>query len=54
MTMNGKNPDTCTCTHALLALLLLFFMVLRPGWGHCAEFILLYSNDNRGETEPCG
>ncbi len=41
-----------------LALLLLSPAVAAPAWaagtGGGQEFLLFYSNDNRGETEPCG
>lgn len=54
MKMNGKNPDIALFRLGALPLILSLFMLLPPSLGHCNEFILLYSNDNRGETEPCG
>ncbi|MDY0350847.1 MAG: hypothetical protein RBR09_06290 [Desulfobulbaceae bacterium] len=53
--MNGKNPDTSRSGPGTLLLLVAMLLVLlRPAAGLGNEFILLYSNDNRGETEPCG
>lgn len=52
--MNGKNPDILITGRGILPLLLLLFIFLPAGAGHCAEFVLLFSNDNRGEIEPCG
>jgi len=53
--MNGKNPDTpLSGPGTLLLLVAMLFVLLHPAAVLSNEFILLYSNDNRGETEPCG
>jgi hypothetical protein len=52
--MNEKKPDFALLRNGVLPLILSFFMLLPPSAGLGSGFVLLYSNDNRGETEPCG
>lgn len=52
MTMNRKNSDRRR--KALLPLVLAFALSLSPLAGQATEFVLLFSNDNHGEIEPCG
>lgn len=53
MTMNKKNHDTWH-KKLLVPLSLAFVLSLFPLAGQATEFVLLYSNDNHGEIEPCG
>lgn len=34
--------------------ILLCISIVFPATGYCRDLVLLYSNDIRGETEPCG
>lgn len=51
--MNRKTPDV-RCRPRLLLLLTAIFLLLTPLRVQAAEFVLLYSNDNHGEIDPCG
>jgi hypothetical protein len=53
MTMNRKNRDAWR-KRILPPLLLAIVISLVPLTGQATEFVLLYSNDNHGEIEPCG
>ena len=53
--MNGKKSDrhiiVCILSTLLLTLLLTARFIRTAG---ASELVILYSNDIRGETEPCG
>ncbi|MHB8788747.1 MAG: hypothetical protein ACYDBT_02575 [Desulfobulbaceae bacterium] len=51
--MNRKNRDAKR-RGLLLPLLLAIVLSLASKAGQAAEFVLLFSNDNHGELEPCG
>lgn len=53
MNMNRKNRDAWH-KGLPLPLLLALFLSFIPLAGQATEFILLFSNDNHGEIEPCG
>ena len=53
MTMTRKNRDAKN-RGLLLPLFLAIVISLAPAVGQAAEFVLLFSNDNHGEIEPCG
>jgi hypothetical protein len=53
MIMNKKNRDAWR-KGLMLPLLLALVLSLIPLAGQATEFVLLYSNDNHGEIEPCG
>ena len=53
MTMNRKKSETRRPA-PLLALLMALVLSLAPLPVLATEFVLLYSNDNVGEIEPCG
>lgn len=53
--MNSKKPDqplTVFFLGALIFTLLLTAAITRVA--NASELVILYSNDIRGETEPCG
>ncbi len=49
---NTKTGQHNLHGQGIIVLLLLSFFLAVPA--HCAEFSLLYSNDVRGRTKPCG
>jgi hypothetical protein len=52
--MNKQNPETPLFSRHLLSLLLALVLALAPLTGRADEFVLLYSNDDHGEVDPCG
>jgi hypothetical protein len=53
--MNGIKPDQPLILFFLRALVLPFLLTvaIAPA-AKASELVILYSNDIRGETEPCG
>jgi len=52
--MNRRKPEYSLYPHIICFLLVSLCLPLVPSAAFCADFTLLYSNDIRGETEPCG
>ena len=53
MTMNRKKSETRPAA-TFLPLIMALVLSLAPLPVLATEFVLLYSNDNVGEIEPCG
>jgi len=52
--MNGKKPDRPLLYPILTVLLTVFSFLASAGPADSEELTIIYSNDIRGETEPCG
>jgi len=52
--MNGKKPDQRIKHMASILLLTLLFSTLGVHSAIGSALTVIYSNDNRGEIEPCG
>jgi len=49
-----KNNQILAGRSLLFLQILLLISIVFPAAGYSTDFVLLYSNDIRGETEPCG
>ncbi|MCL7488559.1 MAG: hypothetical protein M8357_10350 [Desulfobulbaceae bacterium] len=52
--MNTKKPDSLASLLVLTLALSLQLTSMTSPAAHASELVILYSNDIRGETEPCG
>ena len=53
-TNRKKTEHLCRGTFSRQLLILTLALVLAPLAARATPFVLLYSNDNVGEIEPCG